>query len=679
MYPRFSPIPSVLRRGVVLAGAALLLGTAGCGQDEATPELTRFESCSELETWIRASAFKDIDFVYPPGIALPGAMAAEDSAMGGSPRSAGAPTESVAQGGAVQGDSGNHSYSTTNVQEDGVDEADFVKNDGDHIFVLDRSGLSIIDAWPAEQMHQVSRFEVEGTPSSLYFDAVDTVVVFSTLNGGVPNPDSGAGDFDAPAPAETWWDPITKVTILDVTDRSAPALVREAYFDGELRSSRRVGDRIHLVLTEYLNDFYSSALNDSRVAARQAVRASVHSDWLPRLQDNVKTADGWVTSESPLTACTDVYRPNVRTELFFSGIVTIDLADAGSALQSVGVFTRADTVYASTDSLYLAMSEYEEGPFRSLDGSVDSRIHKLDIGDGAPLYTASGIVEGTMLNSFSMDEQDGYLRVATNSWTNGVGPQGGESSNNVFVVEQDGTSLDVAGSVTHIAPGESIYAVRFLGDRGFVVTFEQIDPLFTLDLSDPRNPEIVGQLEVTGFSNYLHPMDDDHLIAVGEEMASNGWEQMGLQVSLFDVSNFASPVLSDREIVEANGSSEAQYDHHAFTWYADYDMLALPVTRWNYEGYGNSTGLELFRITAEEGIESAGEIDHSAYLPSEQDDYWYYGCNNVRRSIFIEDYVFAVSNLAIQVAMLETPDVTVSGLAYEDGGCPDYYYGEMAM
>jgi uncharacterized secreted protein with C-terminal beta-propeller domain len=668
------------RSGVALLGAAMMVFSTGCNNDEANPELARFESCEELEGWIRASALKDIDFVQPPGfIGVPGAMAETSVAMDGGGRAGGAAAPEAAgdQSGfsnVVQGDGGNRSWSSTNVQEDGVDEADFVKNDGDHIFVLDRSGLTILDSWPAEDLHEVARVEIEGTPNSLYFDAVDRVVVFSVLQDGRPSPESGAGDFDAPAPEDNWWDPVTKVTVLDVSDRGAPSLVRESYFDGSLRSSRRVGDKVYVVVTNYLGDVYSSAFSQSRPAARQLVRNSIAADWLPRLQDNSKADDVWQTEERPLTRCEDVYRPNVRTELYYAGVITMDLADAAAPMDSVGIFTRADTVYASADSLYLAMTEYDNGPFRSRDGSVDSRIHKLDISDVEPRPTAAGVVPGRMLNNFSMGEHDDFLRVATTVWTDGGPLQGSTSSNGVYVMEQDGTSLVTAGEVDGLAAGESIYAVRFMGEKAYVVTFEQIDPLFTIDLSDPRNPEVMGELEVTGFSNYLHPMGDDHLIAVGEEISANGWEQLGLQVSLFDVSDFSSPDLADRVIVDANGWSEAQYDHHAFTWYEDQEVLALPVVRWEYGETGNTTGLELFRINELDGIEEIGEVDHTSYADDEVEDYWWYGCNNVRRSIFIEDYVFAVSNMGIQVAMIDTPEVTVGGLLYEDGGCNDQYW-----
>jgi hypothetical protein len=232
----------------VLSLSALCFLLGGCGGDEANPELSRFSSCEELEDWIQTSALKRMDFVEDPfspgwGGVDEALFLADDVARAASPA-----MDATAQGGTVAGDSGNRSWSTTNVQEEGVDEADFVKNDGDHIFILDQTGLTILDAWPAEALNAIARLEIEGAPSSLYFDAVDTVVVFSTISLLRPDPESGAAGF----PSDVGWDPITKVTLVDVADRTAPEVVRELYFDGQIRSSRRIGDRLHVVLTNNL-------------------------------------------------------------------------------------------------------------------------------------------------------------------------------------------------------------------------------------------------------------------------------------------------------------------------------------------------------------------------------------------------------------------------------------------
>ncbi len=662
--------PVNLRRSATSAFAlsALLVFLGGCATEEGNTELSRFSSCDELEGWIQTSALQRVDFIDDPF--RPGFWGGDGEVM----LEAGALPERMnvaadeAQGASVSGDSGNRSWSTTNVQEEGVDEADFVKNDGDHIFILDQSALTILDAWPAEALNQIARLEIEGAPSSLYFDAVDTVVVFSNIWTGRPAPESGALGF----PSDVGWDPVMKVTVVDVADRSSPEVLRELYFDGQLRSSRRIGDRLHVVLTNDLEDFQGGLSSVDPFgpleAARAAVRSSTADQWMPVLQDNVRVDGGWGTTQGPLCECTDVYRPNNRTNMVFTGVMTIDLSDHSAPVQTAGALTSVDTVYASSDALYLAMTEYSYGPFRSMDNSIDTRLHKfeLDDGEGRVTYTASGLVKGALLNSFSLGEHEGTLRVATSRVE---GDEGLGSS--VYMLQQDGAALEVVGSITEIAPGEEIYSVRYDGDRGYVVTFEQIDPLFTLDLSDPENPFIVGELEVTGFSNYLHLVGDEHLLAVGEEWAPTGFQFLGMQISLFDIGDFASPQLQDREILDSDAWTEAQYDHHAFTYYEEAEVLALPVTRWSDADGQQQSGLNLYRIDRDEGILDVGEVNHTPYM--DQEAAWWGSCSQVRRSIFIEDYVFAVSNHGVQVVQLDSPEVDISGVVLGDPGCANNF------
>ena len=672
--------------------SAVLLAAAGCGQGEETPELARFNSCGELETWIRASAANEINYTGGGGslgvsrgtndvaVAMPtAAMGDDDDWDEGA--SAGSQDIGFPSNTSVSGDAGNRAYSTTNVQEDGVDEADFVKNDGDNIFVLDQSGLMIFDAWPADELRQLGRIEIEGQPESLYFDGVDTVVVFSTIESwGAPL--SGASPLSGNSPVvETSadlgfdsWDQTTKITVVDASERANPEVRRELYFDGQLRSSRRVGDQLHVILTNDLTDFVYA--DDGAVFPREARRdrlsKSTFADWIPWMQDNQRIDGGWQSESRLMTTCENVYRPNVRTDLQYTGLLTIDLSDPQADLSSVGVFTRADTVYATADSLYVAMTEHDDGPFRSLDGSLDTRLHKFALDGDRTEYTASGLVPGALLNQFSMSELDDHLRVA--STTDGI--NGNNAS--VFVLAQQGTALSIVGQVTDIAPdGESIYAVRFVGDRGYVVTYERIDPLFTLDLSDPTRPAVVGELEVTGFSNYLHPLGEDHLLAVGEEVDSGSWSWEGLQVSIFDVSDFGAPSLVDRRIVgEGGASSEVQWDHHAFTYFPEQEVLALPTIEWSGDSGVQATKLELLGVDLVDGLSSLGSVDHTGLLHEGAENAYspyYASCVQVRRSIFIEDYVFAVSNYGIQVVLLETPDQTVAQATFGDGGCTGSY------
>ena len=643
-------MPHILRFPLA---ALILAASVACGDDESTPKLAKFEDCDELNTWIKESATMQVNYVAPPGLGSGTVRSLEGDV---------ATTQYAGPVAIADESAGGGSFSVTNVQEDGVDEADFIKNDGDHFFVVDRSGLAVYDVWPAEELHAVSRVDIEGLPTSLFFDAVNTAVVFSSIQGADPSPASGDTSMTLD---RTSWNPMTKVTVLDVADRAAPEVVREIYFQGALRASRRIGDKVHIVATRWMNSYLyegDGGSSRNRHDLRVRIDGADAEDWMPTLQDNVRSGETWNSTTTTATACSDVYRPNVRTALQFVTVMTVDLADPAAPIDSVGVMTRADTVYSSTENLYLALTEHSSGPFRSRDQSIDTRVHKFTL-DGGPVYTASGRVPGSMLNQFSLSEHEGDLRVATTDWNADT------ISSGVYVLGQDGTVLAPVGQVDGIAPGESIFAVRFAGDKGYVVTFERIDPLFTLDLSDRLAPRVVGELEVTGFSNYLHPLGDgaEHLLAVGEEIAENGWEWLGMQVSLFDVSTFDAPTMTDRVVLEADGNSEAQYDHHAFTYFADLSTLALPFSGWDWDAERSTGSLELFAVDTVDGLERIGSIDHDEVVrQAPEDAAW---CAQVRRSVFVEDYVFAISDVGIQVVMHETPDVTVATALYEDGGC----------
>lgn len=653
-----SPIPFL-----ALSSALALL--PACDSEDA-PELATFENCDQLDAWLTASARKEIDYVSPPGMYYAdGAGGAERATLATNDAGGGMPPAEP---------QGATNFSSTNVQVDGVDEADFVKNDGRHIYMLDSSGLNIIAAGPIKHLTELSRTELEGQPSSLYFDGEDRVVVFSQIwNGQDVSPVSGGGLVVA----EQEWDPVTKMTFLDVTDRAAPEVTRELYVQGTLRTSRRVANKVHVVLTDYLSDRYQvwsdNPFADWRAVQRNALGKLGARDWIPDFSDHRRSDDGWRVRSGNVARCTDVYKPVNRTELQFTSVLTLDLQDP-EALDSIGVLARADTVYSTADTLYFAMAEWDYGPFRSIDGSVDSRLHKFNLADDGPVYTASGLIPGTLLNQFSMGEHDGFLRVATTDWNRD------EVSSSVFVMGQEGTRLDAVGAVTDIAPGETIFSARFEGDRGYVVTFEQIDPLFTLDLADPTDPRILGELEVTGFSNYLHPLGDDHLLAVGEEVSADGFSWEGLQISLFDVSDFTDPLLADRAVVPGMGWSEAQYNHHAFTFYEPYGVLSIPVQRWNEGDDWPDSALALFDVDvdAPDPLVPLVEIDHGGWLYEVGgQELWEQAqwCNQVRRTIFMDDLVFVVSDFGIQATTLADPRASHSGWLATRNECNWGFWG----
>ncbi|PUB91876.1 MAG: hypothetical protein DBP01_00010 [gamma proteobacterium symbiont of Ctena orbiculata] len=224
-------------------------------------------------------------------------------------------------------------------------------------------------------------------------------------------------------------------------------------------------------------------------------------------------------------------------------------------------------------------------------------------------------------------------------------------------------------------PGEEVYAVRFDEEKGYVVTFQQIDPLITLDLSDNRNPLVAGELEVPGFSTYLHPIEEDMILAVGREGRS-------IKLSLFDISDFAQPALLYDHLIGSRSYTEAAYNHHAFTWFEQEKMLAIPITEWGQTGtafdYNDIfNGLELFRVTAQAGIQPYAAIDHDIFYKDPNSPNFYYP-ESVRRSFFVADdamnsYIYSISGRGLLVNDLAAPDTNLAEIALPSDN-NDYLY-----
>ena len=279
-------------------------------------------------------------------------------------------------------------------------------------------------------------------------------------------------------------------------------------------------------------------------------------------------------------------------------------------------------VYAATDSLYVSNDVYTQWLTMMDDKQEDwqvSAIHRFHIGaEGKKaMYESTGVVPGSILNQFSMGEHDGHLRVATtrNMWDSGT------IENAVTVLN---AVMDQVGQIEGIAPGERIYSARFIDDKGYVVTFEQIDPLFTLDLSDPTNPTIVGELKIPGFSTYIHPVGDGHLLTIGEETEDMGdWVQtIGMKLEIFDVSDLANPQSTHKFVFESGYYSEALYEHKAFNFHADLGLLAIPVNGygWSGGGGGGDAPTVFVQDTAEEESPSSSGGGSSSDNGTDEDD-----------------------------------------------------------
>ena len=419
---------------------------------------------------------------------------------------------------------------------------------------------------------------------------------------GVRDEESAVGDdpdsADDILPVEPFYPeplrPGALVTVVDVMDPSDPVVLSQTRFDGNVASSRMIDGELHLVLATYDYFYYDimprfgqTDFDATAVESRAVLPSFMHID-----------ADGTVTEGKALTWAS-LYRP-VQPDGF--GVVTVVSMKPETALdfKAVGVLAQPGNIYSSKETLYLTDTDYD------FSGNVreSTDIYKFVYTVDGPVPVAAGSVPGRVLNQYSMGEHNGFLRVATT-----VGPQFGfagqvaPSTNQVYVLEEVDGALEVVGSVEDIAAGETIQSARFVGDRGYVVTFEQIDPLFTLDLADPSNPSIMGELKVPGFSTFIVPMDQDHLLTVGQYVPEEGQRfRTGVQLSIFDISDFSNPVLEHLEVIggEYGAWSEALFNPKAFTYFAEEGLVALPISI--YEPYDFFIEEDAVDLPREDGV-----------------------------------------------------------------------------
>ena len=518
--------------------------------------------------------------------------------------------------------------SDTNNQVDGVDEADFVETDGDYIYVARNGALSIVgaDSQLASQ-----------TPLSGYvvgqFLSGDRLTVITQSGGG------WYGPMVRMAYGPWWdWDPQTTVTVFDITDRSAPVIAGQTAFDGSYRDARAVDGMVYLVLDRNLGlpqPLYTEVSAAKPAVAGEGFEPTVvgyrtYETWeayLARVGDQIATlslphayavgADGAQVDLGVVAGADDIIRPRSTDQQSMVTIVSIDSANPSASsgfTSSVAslVGSSGTTVYMTPDALYLATAQERYSGFSS---STDTRIDRFSVTGAELAWQATGTVPGTLINQFAMDEQGGYLRVATYTWSSqwAGGTWATVNDSGVHVLETAGSSLDVVGSVTGLAPGEQLYAVRFAGDTAYLVTFLRTDPLFAIDLRDPTAPVVEGELVIPGFSNYLQSIGDGLLLGIGQENEPGTWNTR-MHVSVFDVSEGANLSLIERQFLDETAqwsSSDAQFDHHALLYSAQDGLLVVPLTASGYDPqtgeYRYDQSLHILRVGAD-GVEQLGRI-----------------------------------------------------------------------
>lgn len=658
---------------------------------ESTQELKKFSSAYELREYLKAStgssgasnvfgAVGDLTRPEPKMVPTGAAPAMPQSEKG------------------IQAQATD--YSKTNIQVEGVDESDFVKNDGKYIYVLAQDKLVILDAFPASEANILSSTLIEGRPKDIFVND-DRLIVFLEDTDTVYS----IQEYDyMPRPRGTMK---TAALVYDISNRKKPEEIANYSLNGNYFQSRMIGDYVYLIAKNSV--YYTGDLVDMPAIRKGLVKIMAPDVYYFDNPEqnyvfhtiasiNIKKTDS-INAKTFMMGYSDnlyvsgnniyiTYRKNMpgryyevqRQEQFYAVVLPQIPQDARDKINEINnsnldtheKWDKISSILEETfnrmtekekqkyqDDVQKALQEYEMKLAQEREKTV---IQKIAIDKGSIEYRTKGEVPGSLLNQFSMDESGDYFRVATTSqfWTSNSNVQ----YNNVYVMDND---LKIAGKLEKIAQDERIYSTRFIGNRLYMVTFKRMDPLFVIDLSNPDKPEILGQLKIPGFSDYLHPYDENHIIGVGKETAENEWGGVsikGVKVSLFDVSDVNKPTQIDTyEIGKAGTDSEALQDHKAFLFDKNKNLLVIPVrevtgkeqydSRYGYSVQKVWQGAYVFNITLD-GFKLKGKISH--FDDFEEPNYYWGSPGAVRRSLFMDDVLYTIS--ARKVMMNDLSDIS---------------------
>ena len=596
----------------ILAVVATLGGTGGgsaAGAATRPDRLVGFRSCGELLGYVKARA---APLVGPWG--LGGAVGTRREV----PTRESAPKQGV-------------DYSGTNVQEEGVDEPDLVKTNGATLFAVAAGNLNAVDVRGHRPVLLDSLKLAAGLSHELLLHG-DRLLVLSR-GGFWAEPLPGVAARIGP------YTPASSIlTEVNVANPKALRLVRTLTLDGAYVAARLVGRSVRVVATSQVpvelpfqppTGDTPEALATARKRNQAVLNGSRAASWLPTYH---LARPGRAPGRArPLVQCRHVSRPHAFAGLGMLTVLTIDLEKGLEPVDSVALMTDARIVYASPTNLYVATEAWADRPDPSRPTTekpgVSTAIHRFDIADAARTqYRGSGHVSGYLLSQWSLSEHRGILRVVSTETPAWWGP-GAESESFLTTLRLRDGGLVQAGRVGELGKGERIYATRFVGDVGYVVTFRQIDPLYTVDLADPDRPRVLGALKIPGYSAYLHPIGEDLVLGIGQEADEQG-RPLGTQLSLFDVSNLRRPARLHHALL-GRGWSEAEADHHAFLFWPRTGLVVVPFEQ-------RAIG---FRVGRTRGIAELGRVEHPRTAP-------------IRRSLVVRDSVLTVSDAGIASSSL---------------------------
>jgi hypothetical protein len=678
---------------VLIGGSIGCNTTSDVGEYEAA--LRQAATCDEVLEAIQEDATAKVDLelksfldqeYYSRG---GGPVAFDGAAEGGAGGATGAPAPNQADG--DNGARDPSGFSDTNRQVADVDEADIVKvgDEGRKLYVVRGNGFYEFDSWPASQTSKVADLVInadeEGGAIEMFVEG-DRAVVFSSVYGVEALDDGdlcqGYG-YGVPELADIdgayyyCGRSYVKITVIDLSG-DLPQAVREIYVDGWYTSSRRHDNIVRAVVQSNMQrpgtvpNLYEIVYNGAvypqtreaeillarawAVKAKEAILTTTLDDWLPVWGERI---DGEIQQQP--SQCADFYSPAPGlTNYGLTQIVGIDITSDDST-QITSILGQATQVYANSNAMILTQPDWSY--FERDINSDRTAVHRFAFEQERTPYQGSGFVQGIVNDQFSIDERGGIIRIATTrtTWparsTDLFAPQvwiPPTTDNLVSTMKLNGGALEIVGSTPPLAEGERIFSARFIGDLGYIVTFRQVDPLFAIDLSDPENPTVLGELKIPGFSDYMHPLGDDHLLTIGRDIDEATQRDNGTALQIFDVSDPVNPALAYKALV-GEGYSEANHNHKAFNFYADKNLLAFPFV--SYEGDFSST-LELWDVSADTGFKRRGAVDHSDLVlddcggvPYAVDEFYYY-CGyqpQITRGVFIDEFIYSISYGGVRV------------------------------
>ena len=514
-----------------------------------------------------------------------------------------------------------NSYSTTNIQVAGVDEADIVKTDGKYIYVAttnnfyltSQNNVYIVKADPQDP-RVIAEIALgnETYVAGLFLsqDSSKLVVLGSQYQ---------VFAYDEPRPEIAiypYYSSVnTFITVYDISEKTHPVLARNLTLSGSYFNSRMIGNYVYAVISQP-----AYILEDVVI--------------LPQVYQNAKASE--IAPERIYYADTV---DNYFTFTTFVGLNILD--DTQQPTNMTIMMGGTSTMYVSMDNIYVTYSTWNEGQYTS--------IYRVRVNGSALDFEAEGSVPGYVLNQYSMDEYNGHFRIAT-TW------QKTTQMNNVYVLNMN---MSLVGKLENLAEGERIYSVRFMGDKGYIVTFRQIDPFFVIDLSNPVEPKVAGELKIPGYSSYLHPFDENHVIGLGKENNT-------VKLSFFDVTNVNAPTEIAKYIVEGDWTdSEALQEPKAFLFDKQKELLVVPISITNYgvidtretetfaQQDGFWQGAYVFKLTTS-GFTLRGGITHQENTTSSEYYYGYDYSKWVHRALYIDDTLYTVSNAKVLLNNLDT-------------------------